>query len=98
MFGSQGAGQQGTPFDFDAFFRPGGDSGFNHHAHFNFHSMFDDFFDDKFFQNTFGGDYFQESHHQPDHHHDQHMGTCVHAFMKLLIHVIFSLIFTTLSF
>ena len=71
MFGAQGSGQQGTPFDFDAFFRPGGDSGFHHHAHFNFHEMFDDFFDDNFFQDGFGGDFFGGH---------QHAGTCMYIY------------------
>ena len=70
-FGAQGASQEGSPFDFDAFFRPEGDSGFHHHAHFNFHKMFDDFFDDNFFQHEFGGDFFQGHH---PHHHHQHTG------------------------
>ena len=69
MFGAEGSAQQGSPFDFDAFFRPGGgDSAFHHHAHFNFHDMFNDFFDNPF------GDFFQESHHQQQQQH--HGGGC----------------------
>ena len=79
MFGTQGGAQEGTPFDFDAFFRPGGDSGFHHHAHFNFHSMFDDFFDNNFFQDGFGGDFFQG-------HHDPGVFECMwHTHMTLCI-------------
>ena len=63
MFGSEGTEGQGSPFDFDAFFKPGGDSGFHHQAHFNFHEMFADFFDNPF------GDMFQDSHSQHQSHH-----------------------------
>ena len=64
MFGSEGTQGQGSPFDFDAFFKPGGgDSGFHHQAHFNFHEMFEDFFDNPF------GDMFRDSQSQHQSHH-----------------------------
>ena len=42
-FGPEETEGQDSSFDFDAFYKfGGGDSGFQHHAHFNFHMMFDD--------------------------------------------------------
>ncbi|CAI8027641.1 hypothetical protein GBAR_LOCUS15772 [Geodia barretti] len=75
-FGAQGASQEGSPFDFDAFFRPEGDSGFHHHTHFNFHTMFEDVFhEDDFFHNSFGGEFFQGHHpHQHTEHGDGFFG------------------------
>ena len=54
MFGPEQTGQ-GSPFDFDAFYKfGGGESGFQHHAHFNFHAMFEEFYNNyvKMFQES----------------------------------------------